>query len=426
MYIFVNERITSVMLNIFFTILFATLTSLAPVNKENGFTYHSVSIKKGDGMWSLLRRYNLNHTECNIDQFYELNGLKKNSYLQAGKKYKLPVYIYNYDGKSIRSTIGIQDWDKAVRIKEYNDDLLARGLRRATYQSSKILWVPHHEISCEIKPQAQKTEEVEIVETVKAKSDKVFIDDDLYGGDYKKTEILDNSLNGKVFYIVSGHGGIDPGAVCNKCEKILCEDEYAYDVALRLARNLKQHGATVEMVVKDSDGIRDGKYLKCDTDERLANGKKLPASQRHRLKQRTVYINNKYALYKRNGLNNQYVVSIHVDSRSASKKQDVFFCHYGKSKGGKKLASSLQKKFQEKYDKYQKNRGYHGHLDERNLYVLMNTAPPATLIELANIQNKSDHKRILLKENRQALANWIFEGLSDHALKESQQHITAP
>jgi len=207
---------------------------------------------------------------------------------------------------------------------------------------------------------------------------------------------------------------------------MLCEDEYAYDVALRLARNLTQHGATVEMVIQDKDGIRDEKFLKCDKDERLVTGQRLPASQRLRLKQRTVYVNNKYVEYQKDGLYDQYLISIHVDSRNAKHQQDVFFCHYKESKGGKKLATALQNKFQQKYKKYQKNRGYHGHIDERSLYVLMNTAPPATLIELANIKNKSDHRRILIKENRQALANWIYEGLSDHALSESKEHVTSP
>tara|TARA_B100000497_G_C7673751_1_gene406758 strand:- start:397 stop:1644 length:1248 start_codon:yes stop_codon:yes gene_type:complete len=408
-------------------ILISLLLNINLLNEEKAYTYHAVSIKKGDGMWSLLRRYNLNHSECNIDHFYELNGLKKNSYLHAGKKYKLPVYIYTYDSKSIRSTIGIQDWDKAVRIKEYNDDLLSRGLRKTDYKESKILWVPHNEISCVIKDEPEE-EIVQIENKVTEEKEESYrnVVNEIYGNKYKDVAILDNSLYGKVFYVVSGHGGPDPGAVCKSCENQLCEDEYAYDVALRLARNLTQHGATAEMVITDKDGIRDDKHLKCDKDERLANGKKIPLSQTPRLKQRTVYVNRKYAKYKREGVQNQYLVSIHVDSRKSNHKQDVFFCHFRESKQGKKLAESLQKKFQQKYDKYQKNRGYHGHVDERNLYVLMNTAPPATLIELANIQNKSDHRRILIKENRQALANWIFEGLSDHALNESQEHVATP
>jgi len=44
--------------------------------------------------------------------------------------------------------------------------------------------------------------------------------------------------------------------------------------------------------------------------------------------------------------------------------------------------------------------------------MLANTLPPAVYIELANIRNKEDHKRILQKENRQALANWMMEGLT--------------
>ena len=33
-------------------------------------------------------------------------------------------------------------------------------------------------------------------------------------------------------------------------------------------------------------------------------------------------------------------------------------------------------------------------------------------IELGNIKNKKDQKRILNYENREALANWICDGLS--------------
>ena len=130
-------------------ILFLLLTvGITNHTNPKGPSYHSVSIKKGDGMWSLLRRYNLNHSDCNIDQFYELNNLEKNSHLKVDKKYKIPVYIFEYDGKSIRSTIEQDDWDKAIRIKKYNDNLFRLGLRHQTYQKSKILWVPHHELSC--------------------------------------------------------------------------------------------------------------------------------------------------------------------------------------------------------------------------------------------------------------------------------------
>jgi len=52
-------------------------------------------------------------------------------------------------------------------------------------------------------------------------------------------------------------------------------------------------------------------------------------------------------------------------------------------------------------------------LQKRTLYVLRYTNPPAVLIELANIKNKQNHKRILNSDNREALAKWIYEGLAD-------------
>jgi N-acetylmuramoyl-L-alanine amidase len=44
--------------------------------------------------------------------------------------------------------------------------------------------------------------------------------------------------------------------------------------------------------------------------------------------------------------------------------------------------------------------------------MLRSTYPPAVFIELGNLKNPNDQKRILLESNRQALAQWIFEGLT--------------
>jgi len=50
-------------------------------------------------------------------------------------------------------------------------------------------------------------------------------------------------LEGTVYYLISGHGGPDPGAVETMKGKTIAEDEYAYDVTLRLAKELLSHGA---------------------------------------------------------------------------------------------------------------------------------------------------------------------------------------
>jgi N-acetylmuramoyl-L-alanine amidase len=131
-----------------------------------------------------------------------------------------------------------------------------------------------------------------------------------------------------------------------------------------------------------------------------------------RLKQRADAVNKLFYKYKKQKVKSQKLIMVHVDSRGKDKSQDVFFYHYGKSKSSKKLAYNLKEVFQEKYDYYQKGRGYKGYVDNRGLYMLRKTLPTSVYVELANIRNQSDHKRLLLKNNRQALADWLFEGLT--------------
>ena len=75
--------------------------------------YHKAEVREGEGAYALLRRYGLSDQES-IARFYALNNMQPQDHLLTGKKYTLPVLIYTYDGKSIRSTIGINDWDMAV------------------------------------------------------------------------------------------------------------------------------------------------------------------------------------------------------------------------------------------------------------------------------------------------------------------------
>ena len=62
----------------------------------------------------------------------------------------------------------------------------------------------------------------------------------LFGKQYAKYETISSELKGATFYLVSGHGGPDPGAMGKMGNHMLCEDEYAYDIILRVARNLMQ------------------------------------------------------------------------------------------------------------------------------------------------------------------------------------------
>ena len=231
----------------------------------------------------------------------------------------------------------------------------------------------------------------------------------IFGKTYEQVTPIDNSLQGAVYYLVSGHGGPDPGAVGQYGNHTLCEDEYAYDVTLRLARSLIEHGALVYMITRDeNDGIRDESYLIPDKDETCYPNKEIPRNQLKRLRQRKDAVNKLYIEHKGSL---QRLVIVHVDSRSKGENIDVFFYHDKRSKTGKKLANNLQQTFKKKYDTHQPNRGYHGSVSERNLYVLKYSYPPAVFIELGNINHYRDQQRFIRSNNRQALANWLEEGL---------------
>lgn len=372
--------------------------------------FHEVSPKSGEGIFALMRKYDLNIHPCNLQKFLDLNNLTTKSALRTGKKYKLPIYIYTYNGKSIRSTIDDFNMEKALRIKKYNESILNKGYRKTSFTTSKILWVPYHEVSCNLP--SSSTDNLSSTEI-----DKNSLYVSLFGDKYGKVKVEDLALKNKVYYIVAGHGGPDPGAMCYDCgdKKNMCEDEYAYDISLRLARDLMQHGAKVHVIIQDpNDGIRDEKYLKCDHDEKCMGKLKIPRKQKARLVQRAVEINKLYRTYKAKGIKyeDQVAIFLHVDSNSESKQQDVFFYHHKKSKTGKKLVKKIRDTFDKKYQQYQKGRGYKGTVKSRGLYVINYTQPTTVFVELANIRNKNDHKRLIINSNRQAIANWLFEGLT--------------
>ena len=169
------------------------------------------------------------------------------------------------------------------------------------------------------------------------------INEPLFGKLLANTKVTSSRLAGACFYVVSGHGGPDPGAIGRVGKHELHEDEYAYDIALRLARNLMQEGAE-------------------------------------------------------------------VDSRSKGTQTDVFFYHSNRKADSKRLANNMKDTFESKYGKHQPNRGFSGTVSGRNLYVLAHTTPVSVFVELGNIQNTLDQRRLVIPSNRQALAKWLMEG----------------
>lgn len=375
--------------------------------------YHQVTAQPGDGIYSVMRRYQLDKHSCNFKQFYSLNKLKRNARLVRGKLYTLPLMVYTFNGKTIRSSIGINDWNLAINIQEYNEDLQEAGVRANSFKKDKVLWVPYHMLNCpeqdlELPAPALDIPQPE-AEATAGKGNRQF---PIFGKKYAYTPLSSNKLKGKVYYVVAGHGGPDPGAVSTRGNYNLCEDEYAYDVALRLCRNLISHGATAYMISRDpNDGIRSGKFLKCDNDEVLWGGIKMARGQKTRLFQRSDVINELYEKHEKQGVAEQLAIMIHVDSRSKRERTDLFFYHFPGNVIGKRRAQKMLKAVRQQYKKYQKERQYNGTVSGRDLHMLREIQLPGVYIELANIRNTSDQQRVIVERNRQLLADWFLLGV---------------
>ncbi|TFG78670.1 MAG: N-acetylmuramoyl-L-alanine amidase [Flavobacteriales bacterium] len=336
----------------YFRVLFILLV-LCLANRSYGQSgLLKVKAEKGDGILSLLRKQGVNPYES-YNEFIALNmeNLRDSIHLYEGRDYKIPM------------------------VK--TDSLL-----------------PIDSVSTKA-----------IVE--KTRNDLSF---PIFGERYASVTLKSERLKGNIYYLISGHGGPDPGAMAKYAGKSISEDEYAYDVTLRLARELISHGATVYIIIRDGDdGIRDDRILEIDKDEVAYPNEIIPLNQVARLKQRVNIVNE---LYAENKGKYQRLIVTHVDSRSEGQNIDVFFYHHEKSKNGKKLAESIHKTFEKNYKKYQPNRLYSGTFEDRtSLYLVKKTHPAMTFIEIGNITNAKDQRRILDPDNRQALAKWISEGV---------------
>jgi len=231
---------------------------------------------------------------------------------------------------------------------------------------------------------------------------------EIFGKEFQRVEIKDKKLKGAIYYIVAGHGGPDPGAQGKRNGHILSEDEYAYDISLRLVRELISHGATAYMITRDKDGIRNDQYLKNDKDETIWKNQKIPRNTNKKLRQRARAVNKLYKKYKGRY---QRMIVIHIDSRYKKQRVDIYGYHSSKSKSGKTFTENLINTVKRKYEIAQPNRGFSGVAKSRDqLYMIKYTSPVTCFLELGNIQNPADQVRFIKSANRQAIAEWLSAG----------------
>ena len=382
------------------------------------YTFLSVEAQANDGMFALLRRYGLPTTSCYQRKFLDLNELSIEDALFTGRSYRVPVLVYTYNERSIRTTIGIENLPLARQIQDFNRTLENRNAKRGAYEQSRELWVPYGLLFCdpdaalgvepnlvdtELSPPEPRTSEAEPApKPIKGYA--------IFGEQYAEVARLDDALANQIFYLVAGHGGPDPGAMGSKQGHTLCEDEYAYDVTLRLARAIIQHGGVPYVIVRDpDDGIRDDQYLECDQDELVWGDEAIPLRQRTRLRQRSDVINDLARQHR--GATGRYCITIHVDSRHQDRQTDLFFYHQKGNEASRALSETMRETVAENYRRHGRTREYTGSVYTRDLHMLREVEVPTVYIELGNIQHSFDQQRVLLTANREALAKWFVEGI---------------
>ena len=346
-----NKRKTPAIYTIAITLIFLFLLFFPFVTLAQDNNYLTFTAKNGDNVYKILQENKLSEIGC-FEAFVELNKniLGKNNTLLIGKTYRLPVLS---------------------------------ALQPDTVKKIEKVIIP-----------------------VK------MVTEPWFGKKYEHIEIIDQRLSGAIFYLVSGHGGPDPGAMGKIGQQILCEDEYAYDITLRFGRELLRHGAKVYFIVRDpNDGIRDELFLKNSQDEVCYPDQTIPLNQVKRLKQRVDAINTLFrsetpGAYSR-------CIEIHIDSRDTKKNIDIFFYYHPGSSNGERLATTMRNSIERKYQLKQPGRGYSGDVSTRKLYMLEKTMPTALFIELGNINHARDQQRLIFENNRQAIAKWLCDGVME-------------
>ena len=250
-------------------LLISFLLSLADVQAQQKATP-----KAGEGISTFLLRHNRAPKKY-YDDFVELNKAKlgKGNVLKLGVTYTIPP-VKRSAAASERTTSGRDTSAKRKVPTEAADK--ETSARKQPSKVSKIGTTLH---------------------------------EPLFGKQLANVKVTSNRLAGACFYVVSGHGGPDPGAIGRVGKHELHEDEYAYDIALRLARNLMQEGAEVHIIIQDAkDGIRNDAYLS-NSKRETCMGDPIPLNQVQRLQQRCNKIN---ALYRKDRQNYTYCRAIFI------------------------------------------------------------------------------------------------------------------
>ncbi len=199
-------------------------------------------VKKGESLWTIARKYSLS-----MDELKSWNNLE-NDVIHPGQLLVLFSGLSPSDAKIHQEPEVVLASVPVQRLEK--DKLPAQGEYFFSFPKKQS------------QPREDYWESPDASAAVDYHRSRQVLD--IFKSEIASLSRIDSSLKGWHIVIDPGHGGLDPGAIVTVADGngnplVITEDEYAYDVSLRLYRALYRHGASVSLTIISPDHhIRNG------------------------------------------------------------------------------------------------------------------------------------------------------------------------
>lgn len=194
-----------------------------------------------------------------------------------------------------------------------------------------------------------------------------------------KEDKTDLRLLGKVIYLDSGHGGVDPGTIY----KDIYEKNINLEITLKLKEQLEKEGAIVYLT-------RDGDY---DLSSTTINRK------------RSDLLNRAIAINKSNA---DIYISIHLNSIQSSTWYGGQVFYDDINPNNKIIANIIQKKFKDKLKSNREVKKINNMLMNRKIKI------PGVLVEAGFLSNPNERYLLQKSEYQYKISETIKEGIIEY------------